>query len=51
MIAGTAMANDVDIPKPDRAVNRATYESFMGVTKTALILIIGLLILLAIIFV
>ena len=42
------MANDVDIPKPDREANRATYESFMGVTKTALILVVVALLLMAV---
>lgn len=42
------MANDVDIPKPDRAENRATYDSFMGITKTALILIVITMLLMAV---
>jgi hypothetical protein len=45
------MANDVEIPKPDRAVNRATYESFMGITKTALIVVVVALMLMAILLV
>jgi Bacterial aa3 type cytochrome c oxidase subunit IV len=40
MSTGTTMANDVNIPKPDRSENRAMYDSFMGVTKWALILIV-----------
>jgi hypothetical protein len=40
MSTGTTMANDVNIPKPDRAENRATYDSFMAVTKWSLILIV-----------
>ena len=45
---GTIMANEVNIPKPDRAENRATYDSFMGITKTALILIIVIMLLMAV---
>jgi hypothetical protein len=46
--AGTIMANDVNIPKPDRAENRATYDSFMAISKNALIFIVITLILMAI---
>jgi hypothetical protein len=46
-ITGTTMANDVDIPKPDRAENRATYESFTGITRNALIAIVVALALMA----
>jgi Bacterial aa3 type cytochrome c oxidase subunit IV len=51
MSTGTTMANDVNIPKPDRAENRATYESFMGVTKWAIILIVIALLAMAILLV
>jgi hypothetical protein len=47
MSTGTTMANDVNIPKPDRAENRATYDSFMSVTKWALILLVIALLLMA----
>lgn len=42
------MAIDSNIPKPDRAENRAVYESFMGITKWAVILIVLALIIMAI---
>jgi hypothetical protein len=45
------MANDVKIPKPDRAENRATYDRFMGVTKWSIIVIVIALLLMAILLV
>jgi hypothetical protein len=48
MSTGTTMANNVNIPKPDRAENRATYESFMSMTKSAIILIVIALLAMAI---
>lgn len=42
------MAKDVKTPKPDRAENQATYTSFMSMTKTAIILIVIALLLMAI---
>jgi hypothetical protein len=48
---GTIMANNVNIPKPDRADNRATYERFMGITKWSIIVIVIALLLMAILLV
>jgi hypothetical protein len=48
---GSIMANNVNIPKPDRAENRATYESFMSMTKWAIILIVIALLAMAILLV
>jgi hypothetical protein len=45
------MGNDSNIPKPDRAENRATYESFMGATIWAIIFIITVLVGLLVVFV
>jgi hypothetical protein len=48
---GSIMANNVNIPQPDRAENRATYERFMGMTKWAIILIVIALLAMAILLV
>ena len=42
------MANDVDIPKPDRAENRGTYDRFMSISKNATIFIVVVLVLMAV---
>ena len=42
------MANTVNIPKPDREENRATYERFTTVTKNSTIFAVAVLILMAI---
>lgn len=42
------MANDVNIPKPDRAENKAGYDRFMAISKNATIFVVVILILMAI---
>ena len=45
---GTIMANEVNIPKPDRAENRGTYDRFMSISKNATIFIVVVLVLMAV---